>query len=286
MLWNRNGGTPLVSQAWKTKVGWRETALFSLLLVMCLSSTLPAHSHAVGGGQIQGTVVDSMGSAIPGATIEVLQTESGFRRSVASDAQGGYNLPTLPVGPYALSVTKAGFSVYRQSGIVIQVGNNLRIEGALQVGAVTQTVQVDAQAPMVQTEDQSVSQVIDQQRVVDIPLNGRQPTQLILLTGAATTAPNGDNVTTKNYPSSVSLSIAGSQGTSTNYLMDGADNNDALTNVNLPFPFPDAVQEFSVQTSGLSAQYGVHPGAVVNIVTKSGTNAFHGTVFDFSATGT
>jgi Carboxypeptidase regulatory-like domain/TonB dependent receptor len=257
----------------------------AVLMVLCCLSTGLAHAQAVGSGQIQGTISDPNGAAVVGATVEAVQQESGLRRVVQSAPDGGYNLPNLPVGPYQLNVTLTGFDAYHQSGIVIQVGNNLRLDVKLQVGGVTQTVQVDAGASMVQTEDQSVSQVIDPQRVVDIPLNGRQPTQLILLTGAATTAPAGDNVGTKNYPSSVSLSIAGSQGTSTNYLMDGADNNDALTNVNLPFPFPDAVQEFSVQTSGLSAQYGLHPGAVVNIVTKSGTNAFHGTVFNFFRNG-
>src|SRR6201999_2377217 len=160
-------------------------------------------------------------------------------------------------------------------------GNNLRIDVALRVGASTQTVEVNAEASMVQTEDQSVSQVIDAKRVVDLPLNGRQATQLILLSGASTVAPSGDNVGSKNYPSEVTLSVAGSQGTQTEYLMDGADNTDSFSNVNLPFPFPDALQEFSVQTSGLAAQYGFHPGAVMNVVTRSGTNAYHGTVFEF-----
>ncbi len=275
--WRKNGSA-------KTKTLAYGLALFVFLVFNNLSIP-PAHAQAVGSGQIQGTVTDATGLAVPDATVEALQPESGFRRVVTSGPEGGYNLPSLPVGPYQLTVTKTGFNVYHQSGLVIQVGNNLRVDMSLQVGGVTQTVQVDAGASMVQTEDNSVSQVIDQQRIVDIPLNGRQPTQLILLTGAATTAPAGDNVGTKNYPSSVSLSIAGSQGTSTNYLMDGTDNNDALTNVNLPFPFPDAIQEFSVETSGLSAQYGLHPGAIVNIVTKSGTNAFHGAVFDFFRNG-
>src|SRR5581483_7682476 len=168
-----------------------------------------------------------------------------------------------------------------QSGIVLQVGNNLRADVQLKVGGASETVQVTSEASMVQTEDQSVSQVIDSQRVIDLPLNGRQATQLILLSGAATAAPNGDNVGSKNYPSEVTLSVAGSQVKKTEYLMDGADNTDAFSNVNLPFPFPDALQEFSVQTSGLAAQYGFHPGSVVNVVTRSGTNAFHGTVFDF-----
>ncbi|HEY1896625.1 MAG TPA: carboxypeptidase regulatory-like domain-containing protein [Terracidiphilus sp.] len=251
------------------------------VFLFLLSEPPPVHGQAVGGGQIQGSVMDSSGAVVAGAEVEATQTESGFKRQTTSGADGGYSLPNLPVGPYQLHVTREGFNAYVQSGIVIQVGNNLRVDIALKVGGVAQTVQVDAQASMVQTEDQSVSQVIDQQRMVDIPLNGRQATQLILLTGAATTAPAGDNVGTKNYPSEVTLSVAGSQGTQTEYLMDGADNTDSFSNVNLPFPFPDAIQEFSVQTSGLAAQYGFHPGSVVNIVTRAGTNSFHGTAFEF-----
>ena len=244
-------------------------------------TSMPSPAQSIGGGQIQGIVVDTNGSPVPGATVTAKQQDSGLTRVVVSGSDGGYNLPNLPVGPYQIDVAKEGFSAFRQSGIVIQVGNDLRIDVALKVGGSTQTVEVNAQASMVQTEDQSVSQVIDAKRVVDLPLNGRQATQLILLTGAATTAPGGDNVGSKNYPSEVSLSIAGSQGTQTEYLMDGADNTDSFSNVNLPFPFPDALQEFSVQTSGLAAQYGFHPGAVVNAVTRAGTNAFHGDVFDF-----
>ncbi|HEX3891042.1 MAG TPA: TonB-dependent receptor [Terracidiphilus sp.] len=254
--------------------------LFTLITILTLAPGA-AWSQAVGGGQIQGTVADTNGSLVPGATVTAKQQESGLTRTVVSGDNGGYNLPNLPVGPYELDVTRDGFTTFRQSGIVIQVGNNLRIDVSLKVGASTQTVEVDAEASMVQTEDQSVSQVIDAQRVVDLPLNGRQATQLILLSGAATIAPGGDNVGSKNYPSEVSLSVAGSQGTQTEYLMDGADNTDSFSNVNLPFPFPDALQEFSVQTSGLAAQYGFHPGSVVNVVTRSGTNAFHGTAFEF-----
>ncbi|HEY1767451.1 MAG TPA: TonB-dependent receptor [Terracidiphilus sp.] len=238
-------------------------------------------AQAVGGGQIQGIIADSSGAVVPGATIEVDQTDSGLRREATSGADGGYLIPNLPVGPYTLKVSRTGFESYRQSGIIIEVGNNLRIDVSLKVGGATQTVQVEADASMVQTEDQAISQVVDKQRVIDLPLNGRQATQLVLLTPATTNAPGGDNVGSKNYPSEVTLSVAGSQGTQTEYLMDGADNTDSFSNVNLPFPFPDALQEFSVQTSGLAAQYGFHPGAVVNVVTRSGTNTYHGTLFEF-----
>lgn len=254
------------------------------LLCLCLGANV-LNAQAIGGGQIQGIVTDGTGSAVPQATIEAVQTESGLHRTVISDADGGYNLPSLPVGPYTITVKGNGFSTYSQSGIVIQVGNVLRVDVKLQVGGVSQTVQVQAAASMVQTEDQSVSQVIDRQRTVDLPLNGRQATQLILLTPGTANAPATDLATSKNYPSAVTLSVAGAQATNINYLMDGSDNNDAFTNVNLPFPFPDAIQEFSVQTSGLSPQYGVHPGAVVNIVTRAGSNAFHGTLFEFFRNG-
>ncbi len=252
-----------------------------ILLIFFVMASMPARAQSIGGGQIQGAVMDTNGAVVPGASVTATQKDSGLTRVVVSGSDGGYILPNLPVGPYTLDVVKSGFNPYRQSGIVIEVGNNLNIPIVLKVGTSTQTVEVDAQASMVQTEDQSVSQVIDAQRVVDLPLNGRQATSLILLSGAATTAPSGDNVGSKNYPSEVTLSVAGSQGTQTEYLMDGADNTDSFSNVNLPFPFPDALQEFSVQTSGLAAQYGFHPGAVVNVVTRTGANAFHGDAFDF-----
>ena len=122
--------------------------------------------------------------------------------------------------------------------------------------------------------------------MVELPLNGRQATQLVLLSGAATDTYKGaDLVTSKNYYSSDTISVAGGQANGTNYLLDGGDNNDAFSNVNNPFPFPDALQEFSVETNSLSAQYGLHPGAVVNVVTKSGSNHFHGDVFEFVRNG-
>jgi hypothetical protein len=194
---------------------------------------------------------------------------------------GHYIIPNLPVGPYLLQAGAVGFNNYRQSGIVLRVGDDLQVNVALRLGELSEQVQVSADASMVQTEDTSLSEVIDQRRIVDLPLNGRQPTQLILLSGAAATAPAGDMATSKNYPSSVTISVAGGQANGINYLLDGGDNNDAFSNVNLPFPFPDALQEFSVQTTGLSARYGLHPGAVVNIVTKSGSDRIQGDLFEF-----
>ena len=147
-----------------------------------------------------------------------------------------------------------------------------------------------ANAAMVETKDNAISQVIEAQKIVDLPLNGRNTTQLLQLTGGGTTTtPTGSDLTgSKNMggtAASGTFSVQGSQANGVSYLLDGGDNNDAFSNVNLPIPFPDAVQEFNIQANGLPAQYGLHPGGTVNIVTKSGANAFHGDAFEFLRNG-
>src|SRR5262249_20238123 len=174
---------------------------------------------------------------------------------------------------------------YVQTGIVLQINTNPVVNVTLQVGSLSQEVEVSANATMVETQTNSVSQVIDQRRVVDLPLNGRQATQLILLSGAAVTAPASDMASSKNYPTSTTISVGGGQANGTYYLLDGGDHNDAFGAINLPIPFPDALQEFSVQTNAIPASYGTRAGAVVNIVTKSGTNEIHGDAFEFLRNG-
>ena len=265
----------------------RYSTIVSILCVtaagLCLAS--PVFAQAVAIAQVSGVVADPSGSPVPAAQVRMTETEKQLMRSTVTDAQGRYTLPNLPVGPYRLEVSAPGFKSYTQSGILLQVGNNVQINVAMQLGALTEHVEVSAQAGMVETTENSVSQVIDERRIVDLPLNGRQPTQLILLSGAAMTTPGGDMRGSKNFYSSTTISVAGGQANSVNYLLDGGDNNDSFTNVNLPLPFPDALQEFSVQTSSLPARFGLHPGAVVNAVTKSGTNDWHGSLFEFLRNG-
>ncbi|MBZ5607639.1 MAG: carboxypeptidase regulatory-like domain-containing protein [Acidobacteriia bacterium] len=253
------------------------TFLFWLTIVFC-SMALAQNTSVV---QISGVVTDPSGAAVPGATIKATQTDTGFNRSAVSASDGSYLLPNLPLGPYRLEVSANGFQAYARTGIVLQVNSNPQINVALNVGPVTEAVQVKANAALVESQNSSVAQVIDQQRVVDLPLNGRQATQLILLSGAATTPPPRDLASSKNYPSSVVVSVAGGQANGTLYLLDGGDHMDKFGEINLPLPFPDALQEFSVQTGALSADYGGRAGAAVNIVTKSGTNTFHGNLFEF-----
>ena len=174
---------------------------------------------------------------------------------------------------------------------MLDAGNNRTQAVELQVGATTESIEVTANSTQVETKENSISQLVDSERMVDLPLNGRNPTQLLAISGFATstmTLNGGDLTGSKNIQGSngsTSYSVAGGAANGVNYLLDGGDNNDAFSNVNLPIPFPDAISEFNVQTSSLPAQYGLHPGGVVNIVTKSGTNAFHGDLFDFLRNG-
>src|SRR4051794_8374460 len=240
---------------------FRLSLIFAVLATFaCETLTLPrSFGQAVAVASISGQVSDQTGAAVANAQVTATQTETSLVRKAAADAQGNYNLSNLPVGPYSLTISAPGFKTFQQTGIVLQVGNNFQINARLQVGAVTENVQVTASANMVETKENTVSQVVNQEQIVDLPLNGRQPTQLIVVSGAATPAPNGNLISSKNYPSSTTMSIAGGQGNATNYLLDGGDNNDTFSNVNLPFPFPDALQEFSVQTSALPARNGLHP---------------------------
>jgi hypothetical protein len=265
----------------------RLLTVVSLMLGPPLSS--PAWGQAVATAQISGSVADPTGAPIPGAKVTVTQTETGLVRSTEAGSEGTYLLPALPVGPYRLQVDANGFGQYVQTGINLRVSDSPKINITLQLGQISQQVDVSAAAGMVKTDTSAVSQVIDQARIVDLPLNGRQPTQLIMLSGAANDIgpANGqsDLNNSKNYFSADAISVAGGQANGTNYLLDGGENMDVFSNVNLPLPFPDALQEFSVETNALSAKYGMHAGAVVSAVTQSGTNQFHGDLFEFVRNG-
>jgi len=155
-----------------------------------------------------------------------------------TDERGHYSFPGLPVGPYRLGVSAQGFKNYIQNGIELEVGSDIQANVTMQLGNVSQTVEVQANAAMVETRNSNVSQVIDEKRINDLPLNGRYATQLVLLSGASiTVSPAGGDLTgSKNFYSSTTISVGGGQANGTNYLLDGGYNVDTFTNVNMPFP--------------------------------------------------
>jgi hypothetical protein len=253
--------------------------LFTTALLCLSPSSLPAQQLAI--AQVSGQLADPSGAALTGASVRMTEIDQGVVYSATTDSNGNYLFPGLPVGRYRLEAKKAGFKIYVLDNIVLHVNDHVSFNAFLTLGSATETIEVTSQAPLMQTESAAISNVIDSQRMVDLPLNGRYATQLVLLSGASLNAPVGDETGTKNFYSSVTISVAGGQANGTNYLLDGGDNNDTFSNVNLPFPFPDALEEFSVETSALPARNGLHPGGVVNLVTKSGANQLHGDIFDF-----
>jgi hypothetical protein len=262
------------------------STFFGLLLSMICWLALPnlARAQAVAVAQVSGTVTDPTGATIPNAQVTMTETEKQAVRSTATDPSGNYVFPNLPVGPYTLEVRANGFKDYLQTGIVLIVNNNIQVNVTLQVGSISEKVEVVGATSLVETKENSVSSVIQQQAINDLPLNGRQATQLILSLGAASYGDSGDTGS-KTFYSATRISVAGGQSNGTAYLLDGGDNTDAMSNVNMPFPFPDALQEFSIETSAVSSRFGTHPGATVNVVTKSGANQFHGDMFDYLRNG-
>jgi hypothetical protein len=234
--------------------------------------------------QINGVIRDSSGLAIPGAAIKATQTATGAVRSTSSGADGSYVLPNLPIGPYLVEVTKEGFTKYAQTGIVLQVDTNPTVDVSMKVGAVSEQVTVEANAAQVETRTTSVGQVVDTQRVLEMPLNGREVHELIFLAGMANYPGAASLNTVRNYPTVV-VSVAGGAPDSMSYALDGVIHQDPYNNLSLPLPFPDSLQEFKVETSAIPAQFGYHSTATVNAVTKSGTNAFHGDLFEFLRNG-
>ena len=257
--------------------GWR-TVLVAAMAWLLAAGT--GSAQAVAGSQVSGVVRDASGGVLPGAEVTITKVDTDAARTVFTGPDGSYVFPNLPVGPYRLKVVLSGFNTYVQEGIVLQVNTNPTIDVTLKIGSIGEEITVTARAATVETRAIGVGQVIDNQQVTQMPLNGRQATELIFLSGLATTAPAGDLNTNKNYPT-VTISVAGGQANGITYIMDGGTHNDPFNNLNLPTPFPDALQEFKVETSSLPARYGHHAASAVNLVTKSGTNSLHGNLFEF-----
>lgn len=237
-----------------------------------------------GTGIIVGTVTDPSGALIPSATVKVTQTGTGLDRATTADEHGYFVVPTLRPSQYAVEVSAPGFGNYLQENVTLEADQTVTVNAKLEVGPAKQDVTVTAEPSQVNTTTGALSQVIDEKRIVDMPLNGRNAANLTLLVAGAlqTTAGGVDQGPTKTFPEGVTISVNGAKQDQMTYNMDGGNNSDIQTNINQPFPFPDALQEFSVQTSNYSARYGSNAGGVVNVITRSGTNKFHGDLFEFN----
>src|SRR6476646_6834343 len=259
----------------------RTFALITFLMTLCFGLPLLAQQGASAG--LHGSVQDSQGAIIPGAKVTLMHLSTSQARDAVSNDVGQFQFPLIPVGSYRISVEKPGFKKFEQTGIQLQVNDNLKLDVGLELGEVSSVVKVEGAGIAVETSSAALKETVDSKRVVELPLNGRNLADLTLLVPGvqAATGVNGD-VDGSSYSArgSKELSVNGSRQNNIKYTLDGGDNNDHLFNANLSFPVPDAVQEFSVQTSN-SLEIGKSSGGAVNIVTKSGTNEYHGDVFWF-----
>jgi len=235
--------------------------------------------------RLVGTVTDSSGGVIPGAEVTATDVGTGTQRTVLSNDEGFYVIPGLRRGQYRLECELTGFKKFVQEGITLEVDQVAQVDVVLEPGEVSTVVEVTSNVSKVDTQTATLKEVIDEQRVRELPLNGRDATQLVLLVpGVVGTTRDTSGLRQGGSGRGIvqpGISSNGGRSNMTNYNLDGAFHNDTYVNVAMAMPNPDALQEFSVQTNNFDAEYGRSAGAIVNAVTRSGTNDFHGSLFEF-----
>src|SRR6267154_1256700 len=261
--------------------------LSACILGFCLMVSLPLHAQ-VTGATISGTITDASGGVIVGAEISLRNTATGINRNTTTDSVGFYTVPNLNPGPYEAKVTARGFTTALQSNLTLAVGAQQSLNIPMKVGETSQTVQVTEAAPQIELTSSTISDQIESQTVLELPLNGRDWTSLATLhPGVNLIETQMDYATSArgNRGFGAELTISGQRTTNNNYRLDGISVNDYANsgpgNVIGAALGVDAIQEFSVLTGSYSAEYGKASGGVINAITKSGTNGFHGDVYEF-----
>lgn len=253
------------------------------LTLIALSAAGLVYGQA-GLGRIVGTITDPSGAVVPAAKVQVTNDATAQTRDTVTNTQGYFVVPALRPSTYTVIVEAAGFSTLTSKGHILQADQSLTVNLAVALQQTSATISVEAAAIQVNTTTATNSEVVEQRRVTDLPLNGRNAASLLTIVAGAIPSPANDvdQGQTKTFPAVVTVSTNGSRQNQVNFRLDGATNTDIYTNVNQPFPFPDALQEFSVQTANYPARYGGNAGGVVNVITKAGGNEFHGGLFYFN----
>ena len=228
-------------------------------------------------GTILGTITDASGASVPKATVTARQTATGLTRVETTSDSGEYSIQQLPVGLYNITVEQPGFKKSERTNIELRVDDKLRIDIKLDVGQTSETVAVEASTPIINTDSSTMGNVVENKKVTELPLNGRNVLQLNLLVPGVNQGVKGS----QNQTQGGSISVNGAREQSNNFLLDGMDNNDLAINQYAVAISTEAIQEFKVQASTYSAEFGRSPGAQINIATKSGTNAIHGVLYEY-----
>ena len=254
--------------------------LLTLTFCFCMYS-IPAFSQNT-FGSIVGTVTDPSGAAVSGATVTVTNDATGEHRTAPTGSSGDYQFVSLLPGNYKVDIEAAGFKHYSRDPIIVQVDQSPRANATMEVGQVSQQVVVTSQAPIMQTESASLGQVVSGKAVTNIPLNGRNVLALVgLVPGVVPQGSSSGNLTGQNVFAAGNYQIGGGNGNQSSVLVDGSPVNTSYGNTVELVPDQDVIQEFKVQTNNNTAEFGMYTGGVINMATKSGTNTFHGTAYEY-----
>src|SRR6202158_622488 len=258
-----------------------------LVAVLCSVVCLCPLLYSQANGSLSGTVTDKTGSVVAGATVKITSQGTGVTREVNTDGSGHYIAPFLPVAIYTIRVESQGFQTTEQKDLRLQVDEQREVDFSLNPASVSQTVEVSASEVAVETTNPTLGQVITAEQVADLPLNGRDFVQLATLTPGTTQETNPNSFFNNGASSEVStrgtysLSVGGSRAQETDWLYDGVDNNELTAGGIAILPSIDAIQEFKVLTYNYSAEYGTRAGPTVLVVTKSGSNKLHGSLYEY-----
>lgn len=254
-----------------------------IVAVLLMPSVLWA--QIVPTATLAGSVTDPSGAVIPSAAVQLVNVATHVTKATTADAQGRFQFSFLQPGSYELDVSAPGFNAYRQTGITLSVNVPATVNVSLAVHSSATEVVVRSNAEMIDTQSSTLHQVVGRQYLENIPLNGRNAATLVTMAPGVVTSPGEYNDSYANSGNEVAYSVNGTYGDQVSYNLDGAPHEDLISNLNATFPNPDALAEFSVQTNNFDARFGGVGGAVVNIVTKSGTNQIHGTLFEYVRNG-
>jgi hypothetical protein len=225
---------------------------------------------------ITGQALDASGAAVPGVRVAARNLQTGIQRAALTAETGDFTIPLLPIGTYEITADKDGFKRYVRTGVLLEVDQHARVDVQLQVGAATESIQVTAEVALTQTDTSSVGSVIDNQKVVEMPLNGRQFYSLALLVPGVAPPAQGSILSFRG-----GFNVAGSSELNNNFTLNGLENNDQLLSAPAFRPSVDAIQEFKILTGVFPAEYGRNAGSQVIVTTKAGGNQFHGSAFEF-----
>jgi hypothetical protein len=258
------------------------SALMTAALICCGLLSTPAAGQTT-NGSLRGTVKDVTGSVIPGVSVQVTNSGTGVSSQVLTNAAGEYVVPNVPPGVYNIHLIEQGFESIESRGVTLLVNQNAALDFVMKPGSVSEQITVSGQAPLADTTDATVGTVIGTEPIVQLPLNGRQFTQLVLLTPGAAPQSSGQQGFFEIHSDygAVSPAVNGARPEMNNFTIDGVEDNELFFNFPAINPPPDALKEFNVQTNMNSGQYGRAAGANVNIVTQSGGNQFHGAAWEF-----